>query len=318
MKAVLLTRHGGADVLRISDVPRPEPKVGEVRVGIDFVGINFAEVLSRRGVYGWAPPLPYILGMEATGIVEDTGERVIVGTQFGAYAEEICVPAERALPAPAWLTPRECAAFAVNFLTAWVGLMEMARLRPSDTLLVTAAAGGVGTAAVQIGAKFGATVIGVASRAKHDAVRSLGASTVLDYDDEFPSADVVLEMAGGAAYRKAVRALNPMGRVVLAGASSAFPRTRNPVARLAALRNTPWPWLPDMVRRSYGVMCFHVGWLLDAGIVASQWRALVAFAETHQLRPVVGEEFAFEEIAGAHRALEERRNVGKVVVRLRG
>src|SRR5512142_1297880 len=126
MKAVLLTRHGGPDVLRIDDVPDPAPKPGEVRVRIDHIGINFAEVLSRRGVYGWAPKLPYILGMEATGIVDGSGERVIVGTQFGTYAERICVPRERALAPPRGFTPVECAAFAVNYLTAWIGLMEMA------------------------------------------------------------------------------------------------------------------------------------------------------------------------------------------------
>jgi NADPH2:quinone reductase len=320
MRAVLLTRHGGRDVLRITEVPKPEPRAGEVRVKIETIGINFAEVLSRRGLYGWAPRLPYILGMEAFGHIDGTGEPVIVGTQFGTYAESICVPASRALPAPRNFTPAQNAAFAVNYLTAWIGLFEMARLRTSDTLLVTSAAGGVGSAAVQLGAAFGARVIGAAGRGKQDAVRQLGAVEALDYNNpswhsRLGDVDVVLEMTGGDVYRTALRHLAPMGRVVMAGASNAFPRTRNPFARIAALRDLPRASIFDMLRRSYGVMSFHVGWLLDAGRIERQWRELVAFVEEHGITPVVHAELPFEEIAESHRLLEERRNVGKVVVR---
>jgi NADPH:quinone reductase-like Zn-dependent oxidoreductase len=314
-------------VLRITEVATPVPRAGEVRVRIHVIGINFAEVLSRRGLYGWAPRLPYILGMEAFGEIDaigdgvtthQPGDAVIVGTQFGTYAELICVPAERALPPPRGFTPEQNAAFAVNYLTAWIGLMEMARLRATDTLLVTSAAGGVGSAAVQIGAKFGARVIGAAGGSKLDAVRALGADLALGYEDlaRLPPVDVVLEMSGGDVYRAALQHLAPMARVVIAGASAAFPRTRNPLARLAALRNLPRARIFDMLSRSYGVMSFHIGRLLDSGAVAPSFRDLVQFTESHGIAPVVGHEFAFEEIGDAHRVLEERRNVGKLVVRV--
>jgi NADPH:quinone reductase-like Zn-dependent oxidoreductase len=247
------------------------------------------------------------------------GDQVIVGTQFGTYAEYLCVPADRALPAPRGFSPQQSAAFGVNYLTAWIGLMEMARLRASDTLLVTSAAGGVGTAAVQIGAKLGARVIGAAGASKLDAVRALGADLAVDYSElaHLPALDVVLEMAGGNVYRAALKRIAPMGRLVIAGASAAFPRTRNPLARLAALRNLPRASIFDMLRRSYGVMSFHVGWLLDGGAVGPQYRDLVEFTESHGITPVVGREFGFGEIAEAHRVLEERRNVGKVVVQVK-
>jgi NADPH2:quinone reductase len=326
VKAVVLTRHGGPDVLRIADVPVPEPKPGEVRVRIRYIGVNFAEVLSRRGVYSWAPRLPYILGMEASGTVDAigpdvqglaAGDPVIVGTQYGTYAEWICVPAGRALPAPRWLSTKECAAFAVNYLTAWIGLMEMARLRPSESLLVTSAAGGVGTAAVQFGVKLGARVTGVCSEGKQQAVREAGAEVAMSYRElasSTESYDAVLEMAGGRAYRDALRRLAPCGRLVVAGASAAFPRRRSPRALVALLRDLPWPSMMDMVNRSYGVMGFHVGRLLDGGAIASHWSALVEFCERHEIRPFVGTQFPFDRIADAHRALEERRNVGKIVV----
>lgn len=336
MRAVLLTRYGGPEVLRISEVARPEPGSGEVRVRIATIGINFAEVLSRRGLYGWAPRLPYVPGMEAFGTVDavgdgvtthEPGNRVIVGTQFGTYAESICVPSGRVLPAPQGLTDDECAAFAVNYLTAWIGLMELARLRPTDTLLVTSAAGGVGSAAVQLGARCGARVIGAAGAGKQEVVRRLGAAVALDYSSPdwearlkeatgWRGVDVTLEMTGGAVYRAAIRNVAPMGRVVMAGASDAFPRTRNPLARLAALRDLPRASIFDMLRRSYGVMSFHVGWLLDAGAVHAAWDDLVRFTREHAIRPIVSRTFAFEEIADAHRLLEERRNTGKVLVRV--
>ena len=336
MRAVVLTRYGGPEVLKISEVPTPEPRANEVRVRIHCFGINFAEILSRRGLYGWAPPLPYILGMEAYGEVDVVGssvttfrkgDRVIAGTQFGTYAEFICVPVERAFPAPRDFTPEESAAFAVNYLTAWIGLMEMARLRKTDTVLITSAAGGVGSAAVQIASRFGARVIGAAGNRKGDAVRQLGAGAALDYSNPRwevelrgltagRGADVILEMVGGAIYRAALRNVAPMGRVVMAGASDSFPRSRNLFARIASVRNLPRTNIFDMLKRSYGVMSFHVGWLLDAGQVEKQWRDLVHFTEEHAIRPVVGATFDFEQIADAHRMLEEKRNVGKVVVKI--
>jgi NADPH:quinone reductase-like Zn-dependent oxidoreductase len=325
MRAFVLTRHGGAEVLRLSEVPAPEPRAEEVRVRIRAIGVNFAEILSRRGLYGWAPNLPYILGMEAFGEIDAVGSAVtshrigtpvLVGTKFGTYAEHICVPAARALPVPRGFTPAQSAAFTVNYLTAWIGLAEMARLRATDTLLVTSAAGGVGSAAVQLGSRIGARVVGVAGTGKQEFVRGLGAAEALDYDDDFPAADVVLEMTGGDAYRKAVRSLAPMGRVVIAGASDAFPRTRNPLARLAALRNLPRANVLDMLRRSYGVMSFHVGWLLESDAVLSSFRELVAFTERHAITPVVSDEVPFERLPDAHRILEERRNRGKVIVRV--
>ena len=319
MKAVLLERHGGPEVLRVRNVATPEPQAGEVRVRIDAFGINFAEALSRQGTYGWAPPLPYILGMEACGVVETTGERVIVGAQNGTYAEMICVPARQVLKVPAGYSTTEAAAFAVNYLTAWVGLMEMARLRPSDTLLVTAAAGGVGSAAVQLGKNLGATVIGAASPSKHDVVRRLGADRAIDYGEiAGVRANVILEMVGGAAYRAAMRALEPMGRIVLTGISSVHYTRRNPLTWLRALRDMPRVSVRDLLMRSHGVMSFHVGRLfIDAGVSTVMWDALVRFVEEHGIRPLIGHVYAFDDVAQTHRDLESRRSVGKLVVDVR-
>jgi NADPH2:quinone reductase len=238
MRAMILDRHGGPEVLRVREVPEPVPGAGEVRVRVEAIGINYAEILSRKGLYGWAPAMPYTPGMEAAGTIDALGagvegraigERVIVGAQHGAYAEKVVVPERQALPAIAGFSVEENAAIAVNYLTAWVGLMEMARLRPTDRVLVTAAAGGVGTAAVQVAARFGCATVGLAgSDAKLDAIRALGAEAAVSYRSAGFEArlreaagaegfDVVLEVVGGEVFRAVWPVLAPFGRVVVAG-----------------------------------------------------------------------------------------------------
>lgn len=338
MRGYLLERHGPPDVLRPSTLPAPEPGPGEVAVRVRAIGINYAEVLSRRGQYGWAPDLPYVLGMEAVGRItavgpgvdaERVGEEVIVGTQHGTYAEEVVVPEARALPVMDHFDLEENAAFAVNFMTAWVSLMEMARLRPDDRVLVTAAAGGVGTAAVHIALAHGCSVIGMAgSDDKLERVRDLGASATVNYrapgwqhtlaeaagDD---GVDVVLEVVGGEVYRRSVEALAPFGRVVVAGFAGLDLRWWSPLSWWRTWRDMPRASVPKLARESRGVLATHIGYLLaDEERVARVWSDLTEFVRRHGIRPVVGRVFPFDQIAAAHRFMESRRSVGKIVVTL--
>jgi NADPH:quinone reductase-like Zn-dependent oxidoreductase len=338
MKAIVLDRHGGPEVLRVRDVPLPEPGPGEVRVRIEAIGVNFAEVLSRRGLYGWAPPRPYTLGMEATGAIDRLGsgvegrapgDRVIVGAQHGAYAEAIVVPERQALPAIPGFSTEENAAFGVNFLTAWVALVEMARLRPGDRVLVTAAAGGVGTAAVRIATRSGCATVGMAgSDAKLEAIRTQGARDAVNYrrfdfeerlrdvagEEGF---DVVLEVVGGEVYRAVWPVLAPFGRVVVAGFASLDLQRWNPLSWLRTWRDLPKADIRTLAPRSHGLMATHLGYLLDdPPRLLRVWDALTAFAAAHDLRPVVGATFPFEAMPEAHRLLESRRSAGKIVVRV--
>lgn len=337
MRAIVLDRHGGPDVLRVQELPEPLPGAGEVRVRVDAIGVNYAEVLSRRGAYGWAPALPYTLGMEATGTIDRLGsgverrapgERVIVGAQRGAYAEWLVAPERQALPAIAGYSIEENAAFAVNYVTAWVALMEMARLRPTDRVLVSAAAGGVGTAAVQIATRFGCATVGLAgSDEKLDAIRALGAEAAVNYRapayeerlrtvagaDRF---DVVLEVVGGEVFRSVWPVLAPFGRVVAAGFASLALRRWNPLSWLRTWRDLPRAGIRSLAPASHGFMATHIGYLLDdPPRLARVWDELVAFVAEHDIRPVVGATFALDEMAEAHRLMESRRSVGKIVVK---
>lgn len=338
MRAIVLRRHGGPEVLRPVAVPEPVPKTGEVRVRVRTIGINYAEVLSRRGLYGWAPPLPYVPGMEAFGVIDAlgpesrerrVGESVIVGAQYGCYAESVCVPEPQALPAMASFTAEENAAFAVNYLTAWVALLEMARLRPSDRVLVQAAAGGVGTAAVQLAKRFGCTVYGAAgSEAKLERLRRLGVDHAVnyragDFERELREVtagrgvDVVLELVGGEVHRKSVRLLAPLGRIVVAGFASLNLKWWSPLSWWRTWRDLPRADVRQMATGSLGVLATHLGYLLEhRERLAALWRDLTGFVVGHGIRPVVGATFAFDEIGRAHTLMESRGSIGKIVVRL--
>jgi NADPH:quinone reductase-like Zn-dependent oxidoreductase len=337
VKGILLERCGPPSVLRLSELPDPEPESDEVRVRVRAIGVNYAEVLSRRGLYGWAPARPYILGMEAFGEIEalgpdarhrGLGEAVVVGAQHGCYAEAVCVPARQARPAVRGFSPEENAAFAVNFMTAWVALVEMARLRPTDRVLVQAAAGGVGSAAVGLAKAFGCTVYGaVGSDAKLETVRGLGADAVVNYRmpgwdrqlrelAEGSGVDVVLELVGGEVHRRSVELLAPLGRVVVAGfAESLTHRRWNPLSWWRMWRSAPRMGLPRMAERSHGLLASHLGYLLrETELVERLWNALLGFVTEHGLRPIVGATFPLEQAAEAHALMESRRSTGKIVL----
>lgn len=336
MRAIVLERHGGPEVLRVREVPDPVPGAGEVRVRVEAIGVNYAEILSRKGLYGWAPAMPYTMGMEATGTIDAVGagvegraagERVIVGAQHGAYAERVVVPERQALPAVPGYSTEENAAIAVNYLTAWVALMEMARLRPTDRVLVTAAAGGVGTAAVQIATRFGCATVGLAgSDAKLDQIRALGAESAVnyrraDFEARLQEAagpgrfDVVLEVVGGEVFRAVWPVLAPFGRVVVAGFASLALQKWNPLSWLRTWRDLPRADIRALAPASAGLMATHVGYLLDdPPRLARVWGELIAFVAAHGIRPVVGATFPFDQMAQAHRLMEARNSVGKIVV----
>jgi NADPH:quinone reductase-like Zn-dependent oxidoreductase len=337
MRAVLLRRHGPPHVLRVEDVPDPVAGPGQVSVRLEAVGINYAEVLSRRGLYGWAPKMPYVLGMEGAGRIDGVGEgvtravgeAVVVGTKHGAYAERVVVPSAQARPTVPGFTVEEDAAFAVNWMTAWVSLMEMGRLRSTDRVLVSPAGGGVGTAAVRIAASAGCEVIALAGgEEKLTRIRELGVRETVNYRRPGWEArlaelargrpiDLALEMVGGNVFPAVAQALAPFGRAVVAGYASLDYSLWKPWTWWSAWRGTPRMGLEQMYRRSIGLLSTHLGYLLeDEERMGRVWDDLVAFTVAHGLRPVVGHVLPFEDVAEAHRLLESRGTYGKVVLRL--
>ncbi len=323
MKAVLVERPGGPDVLRIVDVPMPEPGAGEVRIRLEFIGVNFADVLARRATHRSMRPPPLICGCEGAGVVDacgpdvvhrQVGERVGVYTPFGgAYAQWVVVPADYALPLPATMSFEEGAAFTHIALTAHAALHADAPVVPGTTLLVTAAAGGLGGMLCELGAALGMRVIAaVGSAAKRRALLIRGLDTVVDYgakalDDAVLAtthgrgADLVVEMVGGALFAQATRALAPLGRIVVAGAAGG----ESPVPDVGLLLDR----CASLTTLNLSVLFAH-----RAPAMRAAWHTMIGFHVAGRLRVHVGGRFPLARAADAHRQLESRASIGKLLL----
>ena len=336
MKVFILHKTGDTKVLQISNIDAPQMEKTGVRVSLETIGLNYAEIQSRKGLYGWAPKRPYIPGMEAFGTIQElgsdvghleVGQQVIVVGQYGCYAEEVVVPANQILPAFNHFTSAENAAFAVQFMTAWVGLMEICRLRSTDRVLIQAAGGGVGTAAVQIAKAFGCEVFGTASQEdKLELLRQLGIDYAINYvEEDFAESirqhtggkgvDVVLEVVGGEVFRKSMDLLNPFGRLVVIGFASLNLRKLNPLSWWKTWKDIPRVKIDAMATGSQVVGASHLGYLLnDTERMLKVWSDLTLFVQEHHLKPIIGHEFKFAEMATAHELMESRKSQGKIVV----
>ena len=334
MRAYLLQKTGKPEVLKLHNVADPTPKPQEVKVKIKSIGINYAETLSRRGQYSWAPKRPYIPGMEAYGeIVElgsetglhKVGDKVIVGQQYGIYAEYACVEEQLCIPAIEEFSPEENAAYLVNFMTGWVALKELCRVTEGESVLIHAAAGGVGTAAVQLAHAMGCFVYGTASNSeKLKLIEELGADRAINYrtedfyeiiKKEKGGIDCVLEVVGGEVFKKSVALLNPFGRMAVIGFASVNLKKWNPFSWWKTWNDAPKANLMRMAKKSTGIHASHIGYLIGHQETVSRvWEELNAFVIKNQLRPVVGKTFNFEQLPEAHAFMESRKSVGKLVV----
>jgi len=301
LKAALLREVDG--VFELADVDEPAAE-GKTLVRVRAAGVNFADVLIRRGRYPQMPDLPAVLGSEIAGELED-GTRVMALTSAaGGYAEVAVAERSQIVPLPDHATFAEGASFLLTFLTAFVPLTRQVRLRPGLTLLVYAAAGGVGSAAIQVGRALGARVVAaVGSAEKLDVCRSLGAAEAYTYDElpEDLAVDVVLDPVGGELFASSFARLRPLGTVVAIGSAAGAWGTIEP-ARL--------------VGRNVALAGFYLGRLLrlQPEIVVEAVGELLALWQTGALQPLVGAELPLAEVERAHELVESRRSVGKVVL----
>ena len=241
MKAIVQVGTGGPEVLQLQEVPKPEVQPGHLLVRVRAIGVNYIDTMIRRGWFPMPQRQPYIPGIEVSGIVEEVGEgvsgwhigqRVMAGGVSGAYAEFCLVPVNLAIPVPDNLTDEEAAAVPVNWTTAYIAMVSTGKLRPGEKVLIHAAAGGVGTAAVQIAKLLGATVFAtVGNDEKAQFVQSLGADVVINYErDDFEAivmgrtngqgVELVMECVGGDVFTKSLRCLTSGGRLVIYGQAS--------------------------------------------------------------------------------------------------
>jgi len=336
MRQVVIPRFGAPDVFEMRELPDPSPGIGDIRIRIRAAGINFADILARLGLYPDAPKPPMVVGYEVAGTVDAVGrdvvgfaqgERVIALTRFGGYADTVVVPVSQAFHFPDELSDSEAAAVPVNYLTASLALYRMAALAPGETVLVHNAGGGVGIAATQLARLRRATVIGTASAFKHDALRSFGVDHAIDYRhanvaEEVKKltrgrgVDVILDPIGGRSFTDSYRMLAPLGRVIIFGLSSAAPGERRSVWRaFQAWLSTPRFNPMSMINRNRGVFGLHIGHLWDERRqLAPLMEMLLSELSAGRLTPVVARTFPLERAADAHRFIQSRANIGKVVL----
>jgi synaptic vesicle membrane protein VAT-1 len=329
MRQVWITRRGGPEVLEVREAADPQPGAGEVRIRVRAAGVNFADVMARVGLYPDAPPLPCVMGYEVSGEIdlprERAGEKVIALTRFGGYSELVCVSAAAVLPVPGGMTFAEAASIPVVWLTAWHMLVELGNLRRGQSALIHAAAGGVGTAAVQICRRIGATSIGTASARKHARLKELGLDHAIDYRslDFEPEVmritsgrgvDVALDAVG--TFRKSFRCLAKVGKLMMYGASAMVRgERRSLLAAVSTAARMPWFHPLKLLPDNKGIFGVNVGRLWDEpALLRRELEEVLKGFVAGDFRAIVDSEVPFAEARRAHERLQARENFGKVVL----
>ncbi len=319
MKALVISRLTGPDGIELQDVPDPNVGPNQVLIEVKAGGVNFADVITSSGGYPGLPNPPFIAGREFAGNHVDTGDRVMGYAQFGAYAERFAAPAQLLWPVPPSWSDAEAAAFPVNYFTAYfaywkAGLIDKnaATIRPK--VLIHAVAGGVGTAAVEIGNVLGLEMYGTSSSdEKLERVKQLGLQHPInyaqsDYEESIreltngKGVDAVFEMLGGEHVAKSVRCLADFGCVITYGSATGKPAQLD--ARILYQRGTSVHglWLTQLAK-------------LPA-LMAEAWDRLSRWANEGKLHPIVGHTLPMNRVAEAYRLLLERKNFGKVVLQV--
>jgi NADPH:quinone reductase len=322
MKAIRINQTGGPEVMQLEDIEKPTPKEGQVLIKIAAVGINFADLAQREGAYLTRTRTPTTLGFEAAGTVEELGPGVTsppVGTRVlafveGAYAEYALADANSVIPIPPQLDFVQAAAFPVQGITAYQLLHDSAHLQQGESVLVHAAAGGVGTLAVQLAKLMGAgTVIGTASNEdKLNLIRQLGADVAINYTEQDwveqvkkatngQGADIILEMVGGTIAEQSLQCLAPFGRMVIYGAAS------GKIAQFSGVQ---------LMYKNQAIIGYWLtAWLgRRPQVVAQALTQLIQYIAQGQIKVVVGQTYPLEQAAEAHRAIANRKTTGKVVL----
>ncbi len=335
MRQVWITKAGPPEVLQVREAADPTAAAGEIAIDVAAAGINFADISARVGLYPDAPPLPTVVGYEISGTVTGVGagvtgfapgDRVAGLTRFGGYTDRITIPAAQAVDISD-LSFEVAAAVPVTFLTAWIMLVRLGNVRPGERVLVHAAAGGVGQAALDICRWRGAEVFGTASPGKHERLRERGVAHCIDYrSQDFESevmrlthgegVDIVLDAVGGESYTKSYRLLRPLGRLFCFGGSSFVSgERRNLAVVLRQLWRMPSFKAMDLLDKNRGVFGVNLGHLWDRiDLLGPDLKAIFDLVREGTFEPQVDRSFSFDYAPAAHAYIQARKNFGKVLL----
>lgn len=338
MRQVWITKAGGPEVLKVQEAPDPEPGTGEMRIRVGAAGVNFADIMARMGQYQDFPGIPGVPGYEVAGTVDAVGQGVeytwigksVLGmTKFLGYSDVVCVPENQVVLRPDCLSVEEAGGFPVTYLTAYQLMIAMGGLKAGETMLVHSAGGGVGISAIQLAKVLGAKVIGTASASKHDYLRSIGVDHLIDYRTEDfekrtleitegKGVELVLDAVGGRSFKQSFRVLSATGRLGMFGFSTAVAGKRPSLwTFLKGVWNMPWfQFNPvTLMNENKGVFGVNMGRMWHEGPRIKAWlEHLMQMVETGQLKPQIDRSFSFEEAPEAHHYIQDRKNIGKVLL----
>jgi NADPH:quinone reductase-like Zn-dependent oxidoreductase len=343
MRAMVVRRYGPPEVFEARDMPDPQPKPGEVVIRAKSIGVNFADLLQRMGLYPGASKPPFVPGLEIAGVVEKVAEQHGTGTNdaeqvkigdavaaltpSGAYAEWISVPARSVYRLPRGMTFEDGAALPVNYLTAYHSLFTMGNLQPGNRVLIHGAAGGVGIAAVQLARGRGLVTFGTAGRAKQEFLRRMGVDHAIDYEkSDFVGVvrkfaadgiEMVMDPIGGKSFARSAECLGPMGRLVVYGFSAAVgpDGKKNLVRAGKALLQTPRFQPLKLMARNIAVIGVSIGNMRSRGaVLRGELSELFQMYSAGKIKPVIAKTFPLAEVAAAHRYIHDRKNIGKVIL----
>ncbi|XP_035689444.1 synaptic vesicle membrane protein VAT-1 homolog isoform X37 [Branchiostoma floridae] len=336
VRTIVLTGHGGYDKLSVQQKPQPKAGKGEVLVRVKAAGLNFSELMVRQGLHDRMTKPPVVLGMEAAGVIEELGEdvsglevgqNVICLAQTGMWREIVAVPATNVFIMPEEMSYEEGAAIPLSYLTAYFMLFDFGNLRPGKSLLVHIAAGGVGWAATQLAKTVdNVTIFGTASASKHDAIKENGVDHPIDYRtrdyaEEIKNispkgVDVVLDPLGGADTSKGLQLLRPMGKIVTYGSANMVKGENRNLMKMA---KTLWQSTSvspvSLVKTNKAIAGFQLAHLTgEIELVRSAFQDILNMYKDGKIKPRIDSVWAFEQVAEAMQQMNERRNIGKVIL----
>jgi NADPH:quinone reductase-like Zn-dependent oxidoreductase len=328
MRAVMLGNTGGPEALRVVDIPTPVAREAEVLIDITCAGVAYAQVMMRHGTYPYAPPFPFVPGAEVVGTVRavganvadwDVGDRVTAFSSVGGYAESVVLPASALVHVPPLLDDAQVAALPMNYVTAYQLLHRMAKVQRGETLVVHGAAGGVGTALVQLARDAGVRVIGTAKARDLPLIESLGAIgvdyTAGDVAEQVHArvgrVDVVLDPIGGDHLLVSRRMLESSGRLIAYGFSGPGAATREAVATLRE-RLAAWSSAEHGLRAEL----YSLGEInrRSPSLIRDDLSVLVELLAQHRIAPIIAGRLPLEQVQEAHRRLEAGGVSGKLVL----
>ncbi len=336
MKAIFLTKNGGAETaFKIKETDKPTIKPDQVLIKIDAFGLNYADVLARKGLYGDAPPLPSILGYECVGTVEEvgsevtnieTGKKVLAFTRFGSYAEYVASSHLAVVELPDGIDNGSAVALGTQYTTAYYAAYEAINLTEKDIVLVLSAAGGVGTGLIQLAKAKGCRVIaGIGNENKTEYVKNIGADDVVvygnnDLNEEIKKTlgtrrvDVIFDPIGGAFFKKGLKSLNFGGKIISFGAASRS--GKGAISLLKLLFGYGFFTPVKFLMKSQSLVGVNMLRIADhrTDILSICLKNVVSLFEQEVITPYVGGVYKANEIATAHAFLESRKSKGKIVV----